>query len=174
MDDDDLDFCDEYDFPLTNKYQAYLHLPQDSDWSIKSYKTIGQFSRIDEMLEFFKQMPPVLIEKGMLFVMKENILPLWEDHENKLGGSFCYKVPLSQVVETFKLMVYALAGRCISSNMAFVEDVTGITISPKLGGFCILKIWTSGTKYQDPTIVNAKIFKDPNTAKGCIFRKHTS
>jgi hypothetical protein len=157
--------------PLSHSYSIYLHLPQDTNWSIESYKLIAQFSTVEEMVETFRQIPKCLIEKGMVFVMKENILPQWEHEDNVKGGSFSYKIAKTSVMETFKHLVYAMTGGNISSNKSFAEDITGVTISPKMGDFCIIKIWTKTTKYQDPTIVNVVGALNPT---GCIFKRHTA
>jgi Eukaryotic initiation factor 4E len=158
-------------FPLKMFFKIYLHLPQDSNWSIESYKNIMEFSSLDEIIEFFQVVPSNLLKKGMVFVMKQNILPMWEHPENINGGSFCYKVPKSVVSTTFKHLVYAFVGNGISDNEDFINDITGITVSPKVGDFSILKIWTKSLRFQDPTIVK----KIENLAHSkCIFKKHSS
>lgn len=168
--------CDDgmgptYLYPLSNRYKMYLHLPQDKDWSIDSYKVIAEFESVEEMVEIFRRLPASLIEKGMLFVMKNDILPQWEHKDNVKGGSFCYKIAKASVVSTFKQLVYIMAGNTISMDKGFVDDITGVTISPKMGDFCIIKIWTRGTKYQDPVIVKTIGSLKP---VGCIFKRHTA
>jgi|MesohylFT_1024984.scaffolds.fasta_scaffold21505_2 hypothetical protein len=163
--------CGDEQSPLTHEYIMYLHLPQDTNWNIESYKQIAQFSTVEEMVEIFRQIPKCLIEKGMVFVMKDKILPLWEHEDNIKGGSFSYKIAKANVIPTFKRLVYAMTGGSISTNTGFVEDITGVTISPKMGDFCIIKIWTRSTKYQDPTIVPVIGALNPT---GCIFKRHTS
>lgn len=160
-----------FSFPLKETFHVYLHLPQDTNWDISSYKVITGLSSIDELVEFFKVMPSNIVEKGMLFVMKNNIQPLWEHPENINGGSFCYKVNKSVVATTFKILVYCFIGNCISENEEFSKDITGITISPKVGDFSIIKIWTKSLKFQDPTLV--KKIENLGPSK-CIFKKHSS
>jgi hypothetical protein len=177
LDDDTVDDFEEeeerkmFSFPLKNTFQVYLHLPQDTNWDISSYKNITGISSVDELVEFFKVVPSNIIEKGMLFVMKNNIQPLWEHPENINGGSFCYKVSKSVVANTFKVLVYCFLGNCISENEAFSNDITGVTISPKVGDFSIIKIWTKSLKFQDPTLV--KKIENLGSTK-CIFKKHSS
>jgi hypothetical protein len=166
---------DEFLYPLKHSYKIYLHNPQDSDWSIESYKLMCQFETVDEMVEIFRNLEAFRdkcpIKTGMLFVMKNDILPQWEHEDNVHGGSFCYKISKSLVCQTFKHLVFSMAGNCISADEGFVEDITGVTISPKLGDYCIIKIWTRGKKYQDPTIVNSNI--GALKPHGCIFKSHS-
>ena len=122
------------------------------------------------MIEVFRFLPTCYIESGMLFVMKNDILPQWEHEENVNGGSFKYKISKTLVAKTFKHLVYCMAGNSISLDQGFVKDITGVTISPKKGDFCIMKIWTKSKLYQDPTIVTTFGALKPN---GCIFQSHS-
>lgn len=171
LDDEDVEEERLFSFPLKETFNVYLHLPQDTNWDISSYKVITSLTSIDELVEFFREIHPNIVEKGMLFVMKNNIQPLWEHSENINGGSFCYKVPKSVVSTTFKLLVYCFVGNCLSENEAFANDITGLTISPKIGDFSIIKIWTKSLKFQDPTLV--KKIENLGPTK-CIFKKHSS
>lgn len=152
---------------LGNEFTIYFHFPQDSDWTINSYVKLFTFETVEEMLEIFKKLPAQLIEKGMIFIMKGNIKPMWEDDANKNGGSFSYKISRPSVCETFRLVTYAFCGRSLSTNLAFLNTVNGISISPKQGDFCIIKIWTQTLKFQDPTVIS-RITKTL-TPVGCLF-----
>ena len=101
--------------------------------------------------------------------MKENIMPMWEDPKNRNGGCFSYKISNKHVCETWKELSYVLLGETISSNQAFVNDVTGITISPKKN-FCIIKIWTATRQYQNPTIITNEVKNI--IPQGCLFKSH--
>jgi hypothetical protein len=156
---------------LQNNFTLFFHFPQDSDWTMNSYKEVSTFSSVEKMVELFKHLPPIIVEKGMVFIMKEDIQPMWEDPINMQGGCFCYKVPKAESFKSFQMLAFAFCGKiALSENSDFVDTVTGITISPKQGEFNIIKIWTSGLIFQDPTVVNK--FYNTFSSKGCIFKKH--
>ena len=67
----------------------------------------------------------------MLFVMKENITPMWEDPKNREGGCFSYKVSNRFVGEIWKTLFYMLLGNNICVKAKHNNIVNGITISPK-------------------------------------------
>jgi len=152
---------------LGEKYNIYFHFPQDSDWTMKSYTKVFSFENVEEMIEFFRNLPAPIVEKGMIFVMRDGIEPLWEDVSNKGGGSFSYKISRSTSFETFKLLTYSFCGRSLSNNASFLDTVNGISISPKQGDFCIIKVWTKTLKFQDPKVIK-KITKSI-TPVGCLF-----
>ena len=153
---------------LQNKWVLWAHLPQDSDWSFKSYKKVHEFKTLEDAIVITDITPDPLIKSSMLFVMKEGIIPMWEDPKNRNGGCFSYKVSNKNVCDVWKELNYVLVGETISSESFFVNCVTGITISPKKN-FCIIKIWLTDCSVQDPNI----IINIPNLAKqGCLFKKH--
>jgi hypothetical protein len=155
--------------PTINKWTLWAHLPHDTDWTINSYKKIITISSIEEMITITETMPDTLVKNCMLFIMKENVKPVWEDPMNRNGGCFSYKVVNKNVYDVWRDLTYALNGETISSNNSFVDSVTGITISPKKN-FCIIKIWMSNCKHQNAAMVNPEI--KGLISQGCIFKKH--
>ena len=156
--------------PLPVNWKLWAHLPHDTDWSVKSYKDIFVFSTVENTIAITETLPEVLIKNCMLFIMKENILPMWEDPKNREGGCFSYKIANKNVCDVWKELTYVLLGNCISSNPKFTNNVTGITISPKKN-FCIIKIWMTDCQFQNPSVVTTDV--KGLTAAGCLFKKHT-
>ena len=155
---------------LTSSWTIWAHLPHDTDWGIKSYIPISNITTVEETLAVTETLPAILVENCMLFVMKTGIKPIWEDPRNRDGGCFSYKVLNKNVYKVWKELTYAVVGGSISSQSGFVNCVTGITISPKKN-FCIIKIWMTDCKNQNPAIVTSDV--KGLTPQGCIFKKHT-
>lgn len=152
------------------KWNLWAHLPQDPDWTVKSYKKIYQFKTVEEAIAITESLPADLVKNCMLFIMKDTITPMWEDPKNRNGGCFSYKVSNKNVFEVWRDLTYVLIGDSISTNTTFVNSVTGITISPKKN-FCIVKIWMTNCDHQNPQIVTSEIRN--LTPQGCLFKKHT-
>ena len=155
---------------LRYKWNLWAHLPQDQDWSAKGYKNIHQFTTVEETIAVTETLPDTLVKNCMLFIMRDGILPMWEDVKNRNGGCFSYKVLNKHVNEVWRDLTYVLVGDSVSNNLPFVNSVTGITISPKKN-FCIVKIWMTNCEYQNPSIITSDI--NNIDAKGCLFKKHT-
>jgi hypothetical protein len=155
---------------LHNKWNLWAHLPHDTDWTVNSYKLIYKFTSVEDTIAITQTLPEILVKNCMLFIMKDGITPVWEDSKNREGGCFSYKVSNKNVYEVWRDLTYILVGETISSNTAFVNNVTGITISPKKN-FCIIKIWMTNCLFQNPAIVTPDI--NEITPKGCLFKKHT-
>lgn len=155
---------------LKNKWNLWAHLPQDPEWTVKSYKLVYKYNSVEETIAITESLPEVLIKNCMLYIMKDGINPMWEDPKNRNGGCFSYKVSNKNVCEVWRDLTYVLVGETISQNLPFVNSVTGITISPKKN-FCIIKIWLSNCDHQNPQVVTNQVkYLMP---QGCLFKKHT-
>lgn len=155
---------------LKQHWTLWAHLPYNTDWSLKSYIPVATFTTIEETIAVIETLPTKVIENCMLFIMKIGVWPTWEDAQNRDGGGFSYKISNKNVAVVWKELSYVLVGETISINPDFVKSVVGITISPKKN-FCIIKIWMSNCKYQDPTMITHEI--TDLYSQGCIFKKHS-
>ena len=154
--------------PLSDKWVLWAHLPHDTDWSLKSYISLLEISSIEDITTLYNSVPEKMTKNCMLFLMRKNINPTWEDPKNSSGGCFSFKIPNKNVVDIWKDISYLAVAENLSTNLAFQESITGITISPKKS-FCIIKIWLSSLKFQNPRLLQ-KVQKLP--IEGCLFKKH--
>jgi hypothetical protein len=161
-------FTSENYHTLNDKWVLWAHLPHDTDWTLKSYKEIYEISNIETVNAINKTIPEKMVKNCMLFLMRKNINPTWEDPKNSKGGCFSFKVINKNVYDVWVNLVMAITGEYISKDMNFLNSINGITISPKKS-FCIIKIWMSNIEEQNPR----KICKiEGLTVHGCIFKKH--
>jgi hypothetical protein len=77
---------------LTDNWTLWGHLPHDTDWSVRSYKKIFHITSVEEAICITESLPEVLVQNCMLFLMRDGIVPMWEDKQNRNGGCFSYKV----------------------------------------------------------------------------------
>jgi len=154
---------------LSNEWTAYAHLPHDTDWTLASYKTLLKTNKLEEFIAFNEMLPDVVISKCMLFIMKNDVKPIWEDKHNKDGGCFSYKISNTNVPQIWRKISYQLIGNnLLLPNCQKKNNINGITISPKKN-FCIIKIWLSDCSNKDPETIN--YFKGLSPY-GCLFKKH--
>jgi hypothetical protein len=155
---------------LSDKWTLWAHLPHDTDWSINSYKNIYTVQTVQETIAVTETLPEILVKNCMLFLMRDGVKPIWEDPKNRDGGCFSYKISNKNVYDVWKELTYVVVGNSVSANSSFVNSVVGITISPKKN-FCIIKIWMSNCKNQNPSLVSSSV--KGISPQGCLFKKHT-
>lgn len=154
---------------LSNKWDLYYHLPNDTNWKLSSYKTIMKnINSVEEVLALNEKINDHVVKYSMLFLMRSGITPLWEDPKNRNGGCFSFKVLNKQVNEIWKNLFYCICGESLCVNNENSKYINGITISPKKH-FCIVKIWFANCEFQNPNIL---IDIDNLQKQGCLFKRH--
>jgi hypothetical protein len=165
--------CNKY--PLNTTFKYYFHDPNSKDWGSSSYieistiKNIQDFWMVDSLLK-------TNIQKGMFFIMRKNIFPLWDSKEN-IGGTFiCLKIHNSEAYAYWN----KVCSRVLTENMlqADYQDkwnmINGVSISPKKDS-CIIKFWLGPVEPiigEDITGENIhKIFELPDDYTGDIMIK---
>jgi len=154
---------------LSNNWNLWFHSPFENDWSINSYKQIFSFSTLEDCIKIVENINSEIYQKYMIFFMKNDIKPIWEDENNKSGGCFSYKILSSEIYEYSKIFIYIIIGNTLLDNEEVLNNITGISISPKKN-FCIFKIWI-----KDPEIINKYINKEleNNVEIDDIFNLHS-
>ena len=152
---------------LNDTWVLYAHLPHDTDWTLNSYKKILTIKTVEQIIAICEELPEPMIQNCMLFLMRENIKPIWEDDNNKNGGCFSYKINNKNVSDIWRKLSCLLVGETLI-NEKMRSKVNGITISPKKA-FCIVKIWTETLEHQNPQELS---LPSGLSYKGCIFKKH--
>ena len=152
---------------FNDKWALYGHLPHDTDWTFKSYKQIAQICSVEHMIAIYDKLPEALVNNCMLFLMRGNIKPIWEDPKNISGGCFSYKVHVNNVYNVWKRLSYALAGETLSTDIPF-KVINGITISPKKN-FCIVKVWLASCEFRDSSVIKEL---HGISSHGCLFKEH--
>lgn len=154
--------------PLSNKWTLYAHLPHDTDWSIDSYKSFLEMNYLEESVALLETIPEILVKNCMLFLMKNDIKPIWEDPGNRNGGCFSYKVHIKDINVAWKNLCYSIIGNTITKFESLSSVINGATISPKKN-FYIVKIWTASCAIQSVQ----HLADIPGLDKtGVLFRKH--
>ena len=159
--------------PFFDKWSLYFHLSNDPDWNISSYKIIMQ--NIDNpipLIELKRNINETIVMKSMLFIMRNNIAPMWEDPQNKNGGCFSFKIASTVVHSVWWDFVFLLCGEMLMKDVSHMKKVNGLTISPKYE-HSIIKIWLSDLTLQSFDILNLASVRGLDTQKP-LFKKHGS
>ena len=151
---------------FNDSWNLYFHDPDNSNWDIHSYILIATITNSEEWIQVYQQVKEFW-NKGMFFLMREHIQPIWEDEQNRQGGCLSFKLWKNEVpTHWFELGSKALG----ESLLKTVEDWTticGVSISPKRN-YCIARIWVSDQMHGDIDLYDLSI---PNYSK-LMFKSH--
>ena len=129
-------------YKLNNRWTLWYHKIFDNEWSINSYKKLYTFNNIAEFWQLYNN--HIYLSNGMFFLMKNDILPIYEDKNNINGGYWSLKVNNDDVS---KLWLY-LSLDLIGGKLDKKNIVSGLSISYKKK-FYIIKIWIKNKKFND-------------------------
>ena len=120
---------------LDIQWTLWYHDPDDKKWDIDSYKKLIKFNTLEDFLTYYESIGTFI--NGMFFLMKEDIIPIWEDSNNINGGIITYKLLKNNSNKTWEELSMLLVGGTLTEDYT---NINGISISPKINN-CIIKIW---------------------------------
>lgn len=139
-------------FP-TGSWTLYYHHPADHRWTPDSYQKLVTVKTWEQFFAFMNTLDDSVLQGAMLFWMRGDIPPLYENHNNIRGG--CYSLRINRSKSGNYFLIYTIA--CMLGLV--VQDtgnvIQGISISPKRvieknQVFNVIKIWNKDcTKYKD-------------------------
>lgn len=141
-DDDDEQFLDEM-------WTLYQHDIDDDDWTNTSYRKICCISTVSEMCASIVDVIRPVSDKTMLFLMRGDAFPSWDDPMNIDGEVLSWKIPDSDTaVATFVDMCL----RTVTDAWEGVEDtLQGVSSSPKYRA-CVIKVWVGDTSTSNANV----------------------
>lgn len=155
---------------LNNNWTLWIHLPHDTNWTIESYKKICSFSYLEQAISLLNYIQENLVINCMLFIMREDIKPIWEDEKNKNGSCYSYKINNRCIYNIWKTMSLLMVSESILNEPDVQKNINGITVSPKKN-FCIIKLWFNSEVTKTTTITVNKNVKELENYEG-IFKQH--
>jgi hypothetical protein len=132
-------------FPLKNKWVLWFHKVNDNNWSIDSYSKVTELETYYDVLYILKEIEN--ITSGMFFLMKEGIIPVYEDEHNLNGGYWSLRITKKDSYEYWKKIIYYLCIADLTLDTKYEERINGISVSPKINN-CIFKIWTDNYDFM--------------------------
>jgi hypothetical protein len=130
-------------FDLKNKWILWFHKVNDNNWSIESYSKVLELNTYYDILFLLKELEN--ITAGMFFLMKENIIPIFEDKHNINGGYWSIRITKKDAYDYWEKILYYLCVDNLTTNEEYEKKINGVSISPKINN-CIFKIWNSDYK----------------------------
>lgn len=162
------------DLELSDAYALWYHDVIDSSWTKDSYKNLCQGVGAGDVVRTGKQLWGVYhsfhsnITAGMFFLMRKDILPMWEDVANHKGGFWSFKVPKNSANEVWVTLTSAFVGNTLTKQADHMEQITGISVSPKISN-CVMKIWVRSNKLKASDFTTEVKYLD-----NLMYRQHSS
>jgi hypothetical protein len=134
---------------LHDSWVMYFHEPSDANWTNESYVRLADMSSVEDFWRVCDGVRKTL-PAAMLFVMRTDVFPTWDDPANLKGGCLSFRVSRDDMGAAWEELVARLLGETLLARPGDAEDyarVNGISTSPKRF-FCIVKIWLRDDKFS--------------------------
>ena len=156
------------DSPLffNDSWNLYFHDPDNSQWDIQSYILLTTLTHAEEWIQIHQLLKPHW-NKGMFFLMREHIQPVWEDENHREGGCISFKLWKNDVAESWMELVSKTLGETLLKDTMDWNSISGISISPKRS-YCIARIWIRDPHHSDMELYNYTI---PSYAR-TMYKSH--
>lgn len=132
---------------LDDTWILRFHSSTSSDWTLQSYQTLMNVSDVRDVWVVTEAMRPFVL-KGMFFIMREHVFPVWDDEYNIGGSCVSFKIPNDDAHACLERVIQVVLG-------GDQDAINGVSSSPKRG-FVIIKLWFS--KVVTASDVNIKRF----------------
>jgi hypothetical protein len=159
--------------PLQNNWNVWLHHIKDN-WKIDGYKKIYNIETIDDFWLFNNNIQLVSgindsLNNLQIFMMKNDVLPIWEDNNNRNGGCWSIKVNNIDAYDIWvNLGIYMIGETLLNENCA--QEITGLSYCQKNNTSSIIKIWAGNSKNISFDCLNKKIVD--SFGYNMIFKSH--
>lgn len=139
-----------FDLNLNNYFRVLVHHNNDKSWDFNSYHNIATLKKWRDLGTFFKTLNIVSGEcvytDFAIFIMKNEISPMWEDSDNRNGSICSIKIDSVDIgYELFKkLSIHMANNTLLKFNPNNWDSINGISYSYHNiaeTNCVILKIW---------------------------------
>ena len=133
------------DMKLNTYWTVWIHKNSNTNWTLSGYQKVYQINSIGSFWRFFNNFQYFNAMDNQLFIMREEIAPIWEDVNNKFGGICSMKINSIQkgMKTDISTEIFSIIALLIM-NETFILDnknINGISFSMKKR-HVLIKMWT--------------------------------
>lgn len=148
---------------FTTDWNLWYH-HELNNWRIDGYRKIFHIKNIKDYWDLNNNIDCLGgITNQHFFLMRDNILPIWEDSSNRNGGSWSIKLnDISNVYNIWLKLTMMMLGETILKDEAARQSklVVGISLNLRNSNICIIKIWNKDSNMNSIKLLNDDIIKE--------------
>ena len=142
---------------LNHTYTLWYHSSKTDSWTIESYKKLNNFNDMESFWKIFNNLS--LQENDMLFLMKDDILPIWEDKNNRKGKCISCKIKNKHNSKLWTKLCMYYIGYILTNDINDMKLVNGISITIRKY-HSIVKLWVSTLNFNFKKIKKIQDFRN--------------
>lgn len=155
--------------PLKHNWTIWFHHIDSEDWGASSYRKLGTFGSVEDFWSYINNMEELVLSGDMLVLMKEPMIPVWEEEGNRNGGTIRFFRIIDDIYEVFQNLCMGLVGRTLFSDDSQIDWINGFSVVRK-NDSCVFKLWTS--QVVDPPTLKWNPEYQIGNLNGMQFKLH--
>ena len=155
-------------YEFTNKWCLWYHSINDNTWGNNSYKLLLEINNLYDFKIMLDNIKNEYFHNSMLFLMRKDIFPNWEDINNKQGSCISLKIPNRDILKQWELLISLIITNRLFNAEDKNKNINGLSITPKKE-FNIFKIWfkidtrnLKGINIHKPYLINKNFMYKKN------------
>ncbi len=145
----------QHNYQFKSQWNVWIHKNASNDWSITGYDKIMTISNIKNFWEFLNNFDKINYLDNQIFIMRDNILPIWETPENRDGGA-----AIIRLKHTEPNLLNIWSDVCLLTMneqiCPIVNEINGISFNLK-SDLVVIKIWNRNGQYECNKFLNPLI-----------------
>lgn len=142
-------------------------------WTPQSFQKLCTFDTVRDFwsaIYMIQDNQTLILEH--LYLMRDGILPIWEDPKNRNGGCWSIKVDIKDSFTTFvRVIMFAIGENLLYKEKENIsQEITGISLCQKNNYNCVLQIWSTNSRHNKITYLEKSITNEYGYE--IIFRPH--
>lgn len=143
------------DTKFTDTWNVWYHMIKD-DWSIDGYQKIYSINNGTDFWKLYNNWNCLGGVTGKhFFLMKNDIMPIWEDTKNMSGGCWSFKISDSMTDELWEDLSVLL----VTNELVTGTNAVGLSIALKKNNTSVVKIWNDSSLNHSIKHINKDILK---------------
>jgi len=148
---------------FNSEYNLWYH-HELNNWRVEGYRKIFHIKNVKDFWDLHNNIDCIGgITNQHFFLMKDNVLPIWEDTANRNGGSWSIKLnDISNALNVWLKLAMLMVGETIvkDEKHRVSKLVVGLSINLRNQNTCIIKIWNRDATYSSINLLNDDIIKE--------------
>jgi len=123
---------------LPSLWHLYGHNSESKNWKIDSYNNIYQITNASNLWKFLNNFYRMDFKTYDFFLMKEDILPIWEHSKNRDGSICSIRTDINNGSDAVCLIMLHMVTNKLYTDGS--DDINGISCSVR-NNWMVIKIW---------------------------------
>lgn len=140
---------------LNDEWIVWKHDINNGNWKIEGFDVLYEIKSIYDFWCFFNNLGKINFKDSYIYVMRKGVLPIWEDKNNRNGGTCSIRIDNDKISYYFTELMMYIVNEYLINNDDYSE-INGVSILTK-GNWTFIKILNRNRDINPIDLMNKDI-----------------